>query len=250
MQALLGISYYKRDYAAQHDVDVYSSNPVLQAELDRLGYAALPGWIAGSIVLIPIGGPATSVLSTTEWLNDSLEQNAPLDLHLDNLKKIKAWGVSENDALQFLTNRFFSPRHQTVLVNSLDLLAEAEGRGRFLAMVSSATSEADALLYQRIAEIFRAYREENGPIVGFSRLNRIPVGLTEKKTLLVAAPFDYLIWNEPIALAMQSLKAAGFESSAIELWVTGKVSERARNELATTGVSIRDNLDSSLHLMD
>ena len=40
IEQALFVSSWKRDFAAKHGVDVYSSNKVLQKELNRVGWAA------------------------------------------------------------------------------------------------------------------------------------------------------------------------------------------------------------------
>jgi hypothetical protein len=46
-------------------VDPYSSNPVLQAELDKIGKAAAFGSWTASAAMIPIAGVASSVITAT-----------------------------------------------------------------------------------------------------------------------------------------------------------------------------------------
>jgi hypothetical protein len=70
---LLLVGSFKRDYAARFDVDPYSSNKVLQDELDKIGKAAALGSWTASAAMIPISGPASSVITArpTTALPDS-----------------------------------------------------------------------------------------------------------------------------------------------------------------------------------
>jgi len=54
--ALMAVSSYKRDYAAEYGVDVYSSNDTLQEELDRVAWASVPGYMTVSLALTPAKG--------------------------------------------------------------------------------------------------------------------------------------------------------------------------------------------------
>jgi hypothetical protein len=65
LETALLLSAYKRDYAAQLGVDVYSSNRVLQKELNSVGWAAAIGNWGTSLALAPASGPAASAFKTT-----------------------------------------------------------------------------------------------------------------------------------------------------------------------------------------
>jgi hypothetical protein len=53
------VGSFKRDYAARFGVDPYSSNKVLQDELDKIGKAAAFGSWTASAAMIPISGSAS-----------------------------------------------------------------------------------------------------------------------------------------------------------------------------------------------
>src|SRR5262249_9202017 len=61
----LQVGSFKRDYAARYGVDPYSTNAVLQEELDKIGKAASAGMWATSAAMIPISGPASAVITGT-----------------------------------------------------------------------------------------------------------------------------------------------------------------------------------------
>src|SRR5262249_3480358 len=62
---LLLVGGFKRDYATRYGVDPYSSNRVLQDELDKIGKAAAFGSWTATAAMMPIGGAAGSVLTVT-----------------------------------------------------------------------------------------------------------------------------------------------------------------------------------------
>ncbi len=69
----LAVSSYKRDYAYALGVDVYSSNAVLQKELNRVGWAGALGSLTVSAALAPFGGPGVMTIKTTR-LRSATEQ--------------------------------------------------------------------------------------------------------------------------------------------------------------------------------
>src|SRR5262249_57706830 len=59
---ILQVGAFKREYAGKYDVDPYSSNKVLQEELDKIGKAGAYGLWTASVGTMPIGGTAGHVL--------------------------------------------------------------------------------------------------------------------------------------------------------------------------------------------
>ena len=65
---ILAVSSTKRQYAHDLGVDVYSSNTVLQKELNRIGWAGAIGGLSVSIAAMPLGGAfAVFTLSILQW---------------------------------------------------------------------------------------------------------------------------------------------------------------------------------------
>src|SRR6266481_7693249 len=89
---LLLVGSFKRDYAARFEVDPYSSDPVLQAELDKIGKAAAYGSWTASAAMIPIGGVASSVITATSLsksFNNILATEPPTRIRVINEEKLK-----------------------------------------------------------------------------------------------------------------------------------------------------------------
>src|SRR5215472_10047401 len=95
---MLQVGSFKRDYAARYGVDPYSTNPVLQEELDKIGKAASAGMWTTSAAMIPISGPAASVLTGTSLaksFNNILATEPPSRIRNINEEKLKQKGVSD-----------------------------------------------------------------------------------------------------------------------------------------------------------
>ncbi|HEY7533292.1 MAG TPA: hypothetical protein VH681_10990 [Nitrospiraceae bacterium] len=257
LKNLTQVSTYKRRFAAHYDVDVYSSNPILQRELDRVGWASLAGYTTTfAMMLVPIPNPlplAIVSLDTVEVLNRALEEYGPADLRLFNLRHLKSMGVREDLAAQFLDHPFYSPRHQSIIVSCLEALSRAKRRDRFLTAAMNALSEEEALFYQQVAELYRAYNEQGVPIVEIKTLGRMPVGRSKEGSLFFGAPIDYAIWMEKTEALFDRLTRTlrpKKEAVRVELWVTGTVSPRVRQELLNRGIVARENMAQVIQLAD
>ena len=74
MKQLIGFSKSKREIAQKYHVDVYSTNRVLQDQLNTLAWADYGGGMTLSIATLPLGGPASVVYSSSNavrLLNDA-----------------------------------------------------------------------------------------------------------------------------------------------------------------------------------
>jgi hypothetical protein len=254
---LARVSAYKRRFAAHYQVDVYSSNPILQRELDRVAWASVAGYTSTfAMMLVPIPNPlplAIISLNSVEVLNRALEEYGPADLRLFNLRHLKAMGVREELANKFLDHPFYSPRHQSMIVSCLEALSKARRRDRFLTVALNAISEEEALFYQQAAELLRAYHQQAAPIVEITTLGRLPLGRTKERSMFFPAPVDYAIWMQRTEVLFDRLSSTlrhKGEIIRVDLWVTGTVSPRARQELLHRGIVARENMAQQIQLVD
>ncbi len=75
MQQMIGFSDTKRKMALSLGVDPYSSNPVLQQELEEIAWASFAGGATFSLATLPIGGGAGIAL--TDYRNRKLPRKHP-----------------------------------------------------------------------------------------------------------------------------------------------------------------------------
>lgn len=254
---LIQVSTFKRRIAAHYQVDVYSSNPILQQELDRVAWASLAGFTTTfAMLLVPLSNPVSltlASLSSVEVLNQVLEEHGPDDLRVFNLRHLKSMGVPEELAAKFLAHPVYSPRHQTVIVSCLEALSQATRRDRFVQMTLNALSEEEALFYQQAAELLRAYDQHVLPIVEITALGRIPLGRSKERTLFFPAPIDYGIWTQKTEAMFDRLATVFHhrkDGMRLDVWVTGAVSPRVRQELLDRGIVARERMDRETHLVD
>ena len=257
LKNLARVSYYKRRIAAHYHVDAYSSNPILQRELDRVGWASLAGYTSTfAMMLVPVPNPlplALVSLNSVEVLNRALEEHGPADLRLFNSRHLKSMGVRDDLATRFLDHPFYSPRHQTIIVSCLQALSKAKRRDRFLTVALNAVSEDEALFYQQAAELLRAYNDQVLPIAEIITVGRIPLGRSKERSLFFPAPIDYAIWMENTEALFDRLSRTHRQKNdhlRVELWVTGTVSPRVRQELLNRGIVARENIRQQIQLAD
>src|SRR5215475_2462940 len=119
---LLLVGSFKRDYATRYGVDPYSSNKVLQEELDKIGKAAAFGAWTASAATMPIGGAAGAVLTATglsQSFNNVLKNEPPPRIRNINETKLQQMGIAPDLAAKFLDHKVYTPRQDLILVDSL-----------------------------------------------------------------------------------------------------------------------------------
>jgi hypothetical protein len=140
----------------------------------------------------------------------------------------------------FLTHPWYSPRHGTILVESLVALDLTAERASFIETSLQAGSEADARFYQRAAQLLRAYHESEESLVRLLGRRRAVIGVTGQGALVVPLVLDHAVWSRPAVEFAGRMADAQRELSApaVELLVTGTLSERARSEFGARGFTV------------
>ena len=255
-EAFITVSKYKRRHANSLGVDVYSSNPLLQRELDRLGWVEAFGNWTPSVVLLPLSGPghmAYSAFSWTETLNRVLVEQSPDFLRDQNDRELKGLGVPLRLRQKLLGHTYFSPRHATIMVKAFVELTGVDGIILFVQEAVKAESEIDALTFQRIAELLAAYHKNQQKIVKILIHKGLLLGYTQDDVLLVTFPLDYLRWTPFIANMLEDIDLV--EEGQVKkkvAWVTGSFSPIAKDNLKKLEFEISEQVENEneIEMMD
>ena len=245
---LFGFSKVKRQYAQKLEVDVYSSNKLLQKELNSISWAGFAGGGGLSPAMIPADScsqTAYQSIKSTELVRDMnkiLLDYAPDEIRRMNREKLVQIGIEEYLIEEFLLHSEYSPRHETLIVQILIEMEGVKNRDLFLKQAIFAESEIDVFTFQRLAETMYEYHTNIKPIREIIPIRRIVVGYTDDQTLVVMLPVDYFCWTERAAFglkALAELDSAERPVKQIELWVTGRITDRVKQELESSGVVVR-----------
>ena len=255
-QVLLLQADKKRAYAAALGVDPYTSNRALQKELNSVAWAAAVGSWTVTAATMPIGGTAGTVLTATsigDAITDYLKVEGPSDLRRRNETRLLDLGLAADLVRRYLDHPTFSPRHETILVESLGRIGRVPGLAVFLEAALAADDEVDANLFVSMAQIMRGYHETVSPLVGVGRVAGLVVAQARSGTALIAFPLDYGAWTERADRLSDELKATyaapGF-NGAFDLWVVGAVSPMAREQLARKGITVTEWINRRVEIID
>lgn len=256
LEQALFVSSWKRDFAAEHGVDVYSSNKVLQEQLNRVGWASAIGGLSLSAAMVPLSGAAALVFKNTRLANqvgEALNEEPPSRLRIINNDKLLAMGISEDLAQSFLDHPIFTPRHDTVITAALADLKGARGQDIFLRAILSAQDEAGANFFMNMAQTLQGYNETVSPIEDIALVNGLTVARAKNGRALIPYPLDRGVWSKRGSTVLSHLKqtyeATGFKGK-FEFWVTGTVSPLARQWLVGQDIAVTENVDEKIGFLD
>ncbi len=252
----LFVSSWKRDFAVEQGVDVYSSNKVLQEQLNRVGWASAIGGLSLSAAMAPLSGAGALVFKNTRLANqvgEALKEEPPSRLRIINNDKLAAMGISKDLAQRFLDHPTFTPRHDTVIVAALADLRGARGRDVFLQAILSAQDEVGANFFMNMAQTLQGYNDTVSPIENIALVNGLTVARAKNGRALIPFPLDRGVWSKRGSKILSQLKqtyeANGFQGK-FDFWVTGTVTPRARQGLAALGIAVTENVDERIGFLD
>ncbi|HEY7165987.1 MAG TPA: hypothetical protein VIB79_15570 [Candidatus Binatia bacterium] len=253
---LVGFTNYKREYAYDLGVDVYSRNQALQDRLDEISWVAWAGGLTVSAALaaVPGGaGIAMTAIGTTRLTTAIFKTTPPADLRRMNTEKLNGMGIDPTTVETFINQSVFSPREQTLLVSALDEMKGVAERKRFVQQAALTNNPDMALFRQRQAEMYAGYHKAVAPIERFIAVGQLSAARTQKGALVFNVPVDYMVWTEPLAHLVANTDIVANQLPGLtekQLWVTGGLSPRARAEMTRLKWKVYENAEPLLVATD
>lgn len=241
---VLGFSDAKRELAARLGVDPYSSNKVLQGELNKLAFAAYGGQmsIQGLLSMVPAAALAVGVagLNMPAEMTSRVVDNSVTELRVLDRKDLAALGIPKASSDKFFRTPIYSPLRATLLVDALNRMAGVEGLTEYLNEATKAEKQVDAIFYQKTAQMMSYYHQAIRPLKKIVILFDIPVGITMDGRLVALLEYDYVWWTpraQQVAMTLRSYPLPGGAKAPCEVWVSGRFSPLARQQLIAMGVT-------------
>ncbi|GJQ60721.1 MAG: hypothetical protein D8M57_16630 [Candidatus Scalindua sp. AMX11] len=253
---IMGLSVVKRKYAHELGVDVYSSNPALQKELNSVAWAGFAGGLGVSLAMLPIKGASEAAFFSiqgtklTYGMNQILLDNSPEDLQKINREKLKQMGVEDAVISELLKHPNYSPRHTTILAHALAEMAGVKGRDQLIKQALYAEYEEEALFYQRMAELLHGYHTLVRPLSELIPVRKVVMGYNVDKDLIATLPTDDVYWTDRADLGTAAIVRLQSKGSLpvrrVEVWITGRLTPRARQECNARGLIIKEGVSDIL----
>jgi len=248
LQDAIGYSDKKRKIALEMGVDPYTTNTVLQKQLDDVAMASWAGGFGFSVATLPISGAAKAILTVTNvnsTVTDLLREKTPSELEEINRSTFRAMGASASDIDRILDGGAFTPTQATAFAVHLKALKGVANRGAFVkAAAQRSTTEADALFCVYTAALMDQINQKT-PIAKIVMLGDFPICVAKDGTIIVALQWDYAAWTSGAArftADVQKLAGKSGQSAHISVDLSGQVSPLLREELQNLGMTVQDRL--------
>lgn len=227
----------RRTLARELGIDPYAatSNPALNARLDRLAWAAAAGSFGAGQLLGGLPAAGREVLSQAGRLNEVVWELPPEDLRARNRELLSRWCGDEFQLRRLSRHRPFLASVQTRLADAIDRLQPASGCEHVLDLALSAEHEVEARF---LANALHMAAEFLGPAAAGARLDTVTAALVldlADGVKVVPLPVDHLSWT---AEARDFFRQPALSAGPRTVLVAGNVSDRALRELTTLGWEI------------
>lgn len=244
----IGYSKTKRKIAVDMGIDPYSTNPVLQKQLDDIAWASWAGNFSFTAATLPIGGAAGVALTATnvtDACNKVVQEKPPADLKEINRTALRNMGAAPSDIQRFLNNTAFSPSQQTAFVFNLKSLEGVANRGAFVhSAAEKSSTESDALFCVQTSMLL-GQAHGTTPLARIAMIEDFPAGIAKDGTVVVALQWDYAAWTAGAAAftgEVEKLASQSGSKKPVVLALSGEISPRLRDELQKREFTVRDHV--------
>jgi hypothetical protein len=237
-QGVIGYDDSRRRLAKYLGVDPYTTNAALAHKLDGAAWAVWGGEFGPDTVIGFVPG-GFAVKFTRDWVSDLVWDLTPGDLRVRMEKHLKDLGVAQDPIDRFLRQKAFTHTIRLALVDSLTALGPGPGRPDVVAWALTAESETQARFMAGSVAILARHHQTGGPIARI-RVTGTVLGETADGVVVVPAAADYVSWTERVAAFAGRPDLAGVNPP--RLWLAGKLSPRARQELTARKWTVEEGV--------
>jgi len=246
MKDVLGYSDKKRKLALEMGIDPYSTNSILQKQLDEVAWASWAGGFTFSAATFPISGPVGAALTVTN-LNSSIDQllreKSPEELAQINRATLKSMGGTSADAARIVDGGAFTSTQATAFAQALKTMKGVANRAALIHVAAQKSSnEADATFCVGTATLMSQINEQT-PLAKLTSLGDFPICVAQDGTIVLAVQWDYAAWTPgaaSLAKQVEDLASHSGEKKPITIVLSGQMSPLLQQELQNRGFTIQD----------
>jgi hypothetical protein len=252
INAMLGQSAFKREFAYEFGVDPYTSFEPLQKTLDDVSWTAAVGGLTAKAAFMAIPGGAGAVVGysgTAETMRSLVRDKTPPELEKMNRESLGKMGVDGGLASRFLSSTSYSPQDKTFLVGGLASMTGVMNRRIFVEWATTNCVEPVALFIRVRAQMMAQYFDRTRNVDRFISAGGTPLLLTKNGVIVGIFPLDHVAWTSALegkerTISEDIKKVAGVKGK--ELWIGGTVDPVARGALEAKGWKVEEKLAEKL----
>jgi hypothetical protein len=244
----IGYTKREREWFRKLHVNPYTSNELLRSEIIRV--AGIETAVGTAFRFVP----GLGLLGELSTFNTWYERAEKLALYEDpdaigkkNQQELRALGVPEEIAKQFLSNPAYTPWSRRFISNSLTTIGpKVTGHAEFIKAACAATNEPSTLYFVSVAESLEKLHAVS-PIKRIIASLYLPAAVTTSNQLYIPLPVDYLFWTEEVAEIFKDFKKRIKKEARItsaQMNIAGRASPLARHKLLEMGISVTESAPS------
>jgi hypothetical protein len=230
----LGYDQVRRQLAYKLHVDPYSSDPILTKKLNHAAWVMFSARMTVDAAMMAV--PGSIIISGVEITNDLVYQTPRADLIILVQKKLKNFGLSQEEIVTFSTNTAIPLSLQVTAIKDLEALGDIQGRRAAAIAIGNMLTEYQARFLVTSLHMLAHWSQQNSPITRI-QVPGVIVARDQNGTTILPAPVDYLSWTQRIAGFGTDPQFLGMQNRVI--WITGQLTPLARQQLTANGWSVR-----------
>ncbi|MGE0821180.1 MAG: hypothetical protein AB7G75_06995 [Candidatus Binatia bacterium] len=236
---MLGYEQERRELAKKLGVDPYTSNPILAKKLDEFASAAFYGRV-GVNTAISVAAPASMLITGVKAVDNLVWDTPRGDLIVRVDTKLQEIKVPPGQASLFTRNAALPLSLQVAVVENLSRLPEIPGRADVVGLLGSVTTESQARFLATTVQMLADYHEKKKPLAAIAAPGLV-IARDHEGTLVLPAPVDYVSWTERVSSFAKNPEFLAIPQRT--LWITGKMSPRAKQELEAAGWTLHEGIE-------
>jgi hypothetical protein len=233
---LIGFNTVKRRLASELGVDVYSSNQLLQQEMDDVAWSMFAGGAVIDVALTAAPLAASLAVRVSDQANTGKLswKIPPATLQQAIVKSARENGLNDKELEALVFHKTCSLSHLSSMVTNMTALGSVAGIDMFYRQVNALTSEHECRVHQKLAELLYLYHVNKQPVNGIN-VQGYSVWLTDtagNQAITVVA--DYMTY--------QSSNMNLLQPGNPVIWLSGRVSPVAMQALNRNKVKVEQNV--------
>jgi hypothetical protein len=231
----LGYDQMRRQLAHKLHVDPYSSDPILTKKLNSVAWVMFSARMTVNVAMMAV--PGSMIISAVTITNDLVYQTPRADLIILVQKKLKSFGLSQEEIVTFTTNTAIPLSLQVTAVKDLEALGNIPGRRAAAVDIGNMMTEYQARFLVTSLHMLVQWSQQQSPVTGIKAPGPL-IARDQNGSVIMPAPVDYLSWTPRIAGFATDPNLMAMHHRVI--WITGKITPLARQQLGANGWSVRE----------
>ena len=230
----LGYDQVRRQLAHELHVDPYSSDPILTKKLNHVAWVMFSARMTVSAAMMAV--PGSMIITAVTVTNDLVYQTPRADLIILVQKKLKSFGLSQEEIVAFSTNTAIPLSLQVDAVKDLEALGNIPGRRAAAVDIGSMMTEYQARFLVTSLHMLVQWGQQQAPITRIWAPAEL-VARDQNRTTILPAPVDYVSWTPRVSGFLTDPNLLAQHNRVLLL--NGKMTPLAQQQLTANGWNVR-----------